>query len=45
MSEVELQETLKKIEEAMKEKDPKRQEAFLSGLVDPQDALACDGCQ
>lgn len=45
MSPEELAEKLKQVEEAMKEADPKKQEAYLMGLVDPQDALNCEGCQ
>lgn len=47
MSDAELQEKLKQIQEAMEKAqgDPKKQEQYLSTIVDPQDALNCEGCQ
>lgn len=45
MSQNELDEMLKKINEAMKDADPKKQEAALNALIDPADATACEGCQ
>ncbi len=42
-----LEEKLKAIEEAMKQAngDPKKESKMLQTLVDPQDALQCEGCQ
>ena len=42
-----LEEKLKAIEEAMKNAhgDPKKELQNLEALVDPQDALNCEGCQ
>ena len=42
-----LEEKLKAIEEAMKwaNGDPKKESKMLQTLVDPQDALQCEGCQ
>ena len=47
MTQAELEETLKKIEAAMAEAqgDVKKESALLNALVDPQDALNCEGCQ
>lgn len=42
-----LDEKLKAIEEAVRKAngDTKKEEKFLSGIVDPQDSLNCEGCQ
>ena len=47
MSAEELQEKLKQINEAMEKAqgDPKKQEQYLTALIDPADATACEGCQ
>jgi hypothetical protein len=47
MSETELQEKLKQINEAMEKakNDPARERTFLDAIVDPADATACEGCQ
>ncbi len=47
MSEVEKEEMLKKIAEAMEaaKGDPERERAYLDALIDPADATACEGCQ
>lgn len=47
MSQAELEEKLKLIEEAMKEAkgDKKKEAAALTALVDPMDNLLCEGCQ
>lgn len=47
MSETELQDKLKLIEQAMKEAkgDPKKEAQLLNIVADPQDNLNCEGCQ
>ena len=47
MTQAELDEKLKQIEEAMKEAkgDIKEEATILNTLVDPQDANNCEGCQ
>lgn len=47
MTQAELEEKLKLIEEAMKEAqgDVKKESTMLNALVDPQDANNCEGCQ
>ena len=47
MTEVEIQEMLEKITQAMKEAngDEKKEARLLDALIDPQDALNCEGCQ
>lgn len=47
MSQHELEEMLKKINEAMEEAkgDVKKEAKLLSALIDPADATACEGCQ
>lgn len=47
MSQKELEEMLKKIEQAVAESkgDPKKQSVALGALIDPADATACEGCQ
>lgn len=47
MTELETEEMLKKIAEAVEEAkgDPQREAQLLDALIDPQDANACDGCQ
>ena len=47
MTQAELDEKLKQIEEAMKlaKGDVKKETTALAALVDPQDANNCEGCQ
>lgn len=47
MSESELEEKLKLINEAIEKADgnPKQEAALLNALIDPADAVACEGCQ
>lgn len=47
MSQQDLDEMLKKINEAMAEAngDVKKEASLLSALIDPADATACEGCQ
>lgn len=47
MSQKELDEMLKKIEQAVAESagDPKKESKILNALIDPADATACEGCQ
>jgi len=47
MSQPELEEMLKKINEAMAEAngDVKKEAVLLDALIDPADATACEGCQ
>lgn len=47
MTQAELEEKLKLIEEAMKNAsgDSKKEETLLSAIIDPQDANQCEGCQ
>lgn len=47
MSETELMEKLQLINEAMEKAkgDPKKEAQYLNEIVDPQDALNCEGCQ
>lgn len=47
MTEVETQEMLDKIAQAVKEAngDPKKEAILLDAIIDPADANACEGCQ
>lgn len=47
MSEQETQVMLEKIAQAMKEAngDERKEARLLDALIDPQDALNCEGCQ
>lgn len=47
MTELETQEMLKKIEQAMAEAngDEKKEAILLDSIIDPQDSLNCEGCQ
>lgn len=47
MTDLETQEMLEKIAQSMKEAngDEKKEAQLLDALVDPQDALNCEGCQ
>ena len=47
MSQPDLEEMLKKINEAMAEAkgDVRKEAKLLSALIDPADATACEGCQ
>jgi len=47
MTELETQEMLDKIAQAMKEAngDEKKEAVLLDALIDPQDNLNCEGCQ
>lgn len=47
MTQTELEEKLKLIEEAMKNAngDAKKEETLLTAITDPQDANQCEGCQ
>lgn len=47
MSNEELDIKLKQIQEAIEKAkgDPKKEERFLSEIIDPADANACEGCQ
>lgn len=47
MSEMEMQEKLKLINEAMEKAkgDPKKEAQYLDAIIDPADATACEGCQ
>ena len=47
MTEVEIQEMLEKIAQATKAAhgDAKKEARLLDALIDPQDALNCEGCQ
>lgn len=47
MTQVELDEMLKKIEQAVAESngDAKKEPFALNALIDPADATACEGCQ
>lgn len=47
MTELETQEMLEKIAQAMKEAngDEKKEAQPLDALIDPQDSLNCEGCQ
>lgn len=47
MTDLETEEKLKQIAEAIKKAngDPKKEARFLDAIIDPQDALNCEGCQ
>lgn len=47
MTQAELEEKLKLIEEAMKQAqgDVKKEAQLLNVIADPQDSLNCEGCQ
>lgn len=47
MTELETQQMLEKIAQAMAEAngDEKKEAVLLDALIDPQDALNCEGCQ
>lgn len=47
MTDLETQEMLDKIAQAMKEAngDPKKEAVLIDALIDPQDNLNCEGCQ
>ncbi len=47
MTDLETEEMLKKIAEAMAEAngDEKKEAVLLDALIDPQDNLNCEGCQ
>lgn len=47
MTELETQQILEKIAQAMKEAngDEKKEAVLIDALIDPQDNLNCEGCQ
>ena len=47
MSQKELDEMLEKINQAVANSngDPKKESQMLNALIDPADAVACEGCQ